>query len=334
MFDLNSQTIVYVLCPSYFKTGGTELAHQLVKEINSLGGKAKITYYGKEERKINPAFLEYVSEFENIEDVRDESENVLIIPEVIPEIASEYQNIQKCVWWMSVDNFTVGHVFREHVKRNGWYKAIEHIIRGKFVLGLNKVDPAIHHLYQSEYARQFLAANGVHHAARLSDYINDTYINDEESIEQSVDKREDIVLYNPKKGYEFTQKLIKHKNINWVPLQNMTNEEVKAMLSKAKVYIDFGNHPGKDRFPREAAISGCCVITGLDGAAGNEVDISISNRFKIPANSVNVNRIIETIDDCIHHYRERVIEFAGYRKMIRQEHSLFVDDVRKLFLVK
>lgn len=331
MFNLSPQTVVYVLCPSYFKTGGTELAHQLVKEINRIGGKARITYYGKDERIINPVFLEYVSEFENIEEVNDEKENVLIIPEVIPEIARKFKKIQKCVWWMSVDNFTTGHVFWDHVNQNGWLKAIEHVVRGKFVFGLDKIDPTIHHLYQSEYAKQFLLSNGIPDCEQLSDYINDAYINDEESIKRGIYQRENIVLYNPKKGYEFTKQLIEHTDIQWVPLQNMTNEEVKAMLSKAKVYIDFGNHPGKDRFPREAAISGCCVVTGLDGSAGNRIDIPISDKFKMSASPENIHRITETIGDCVRNYGERIIEFEKYREMIRNEHRVFVQDVRRLF---
>ena len=33
-------------------------------------------------------------------------------------------------------------------------------------------------------------------------------------------------------------------------LIGMTTEEMRSCMSKSKVYIDFGNHPGKDRIPR------------------------------------------------------------------------------------
>lgn len=41
------------------KTGGTELAHQLVYTICKLGGNAEITYYGDKntQKEINPAFM-------------------------------------------------------------------------------------------------------------------------------------------------------------------------------------------------------------------------------------------------------------------------------------
>ena len=30
--------------------------------------------------------------------------------------------------------------------------------------------------------------------------------------------------------------------------ENLTTKQVKELLLKSKVYIDFGNHPGKDRY--------------------------------------------------------------------------------------
>ncbi|WP_225361560.1 hypothetical protein [Limosilactobacillus reuteri] len=43
--NIRKNTIIYVGCPAFNNTGGTELAHQLVREINELGGHAKILYY-------------------------------------------------------------------------------------------------------------------------------------------------------------------------------------------------------------------------------------------------------------------------------------------------
>ncbi len=38
-------------------------------------------------------------------------------------------------------------------------------------------------------------------------------------------------------------------------------------MRKAKLYIDFGYHPGKERMPREACLLDCCLIIGKDGSA-------------------------------------------------------------------
>ena len=64
-----------------------------------------------------------------------------------------------------------------------------------------------YHLYQSYYAKYFLEKNNIYNKAYLSDYINDIF------LEQSIDYcgKQNIVLYNPRKGMEFTKKLLKSR---------------------------------------------------------------------------------------------------------------------------
>lgn len=88
-------------------------------------------------------------------------------------------------------------------------------------------------------------------------------------------------------------------DVNWVPLVNMTNDQVKQKMLNSKVYIDFGNHPGKDRFPREAAISGCCIITGKRGAANYYEDVRIPEKFKFNQYKTKPENIIHRIRECL-----------------------------------
>ena len=103
----------------------------------------------------------------------------------------------------------------------------------------------------------------------------------------------------------------------------MTTEEVKQLLAKSKVYIDFGHHPGKDRFPREAAIMGCCIITGQRGAAGNGRDIEIPSKYKFKDSTAAIPQICCTIEDCLEHYEDRIDDFTEYRNKIWQEKAQF-----------
>lgn len=107
MLNITKNSIIYVICPSDIKTGGTELAHQLVYQINRLGLQAKIAYFnsGKNSTKINKAFKCYVDNFVNLTDIKDVSDNIIIIPEGYPLFLKNYCKSQKCIWWMSVDNF-------------------------------------------------------------------------------------------------------------------------------------------------------------------------------------------------------------------------------------
>ena len=330
MFHTTKDTLLYVLCPGYYKTGGTELAHQLVSEVNSQGGKAYIVYYDNAEKGINPEFTKYTNNFITLKDVVDNKDNIIIAPEIIPEILNSYKHIQKSVWWMSVDNFTKNRGLLNVLKYYGVLNGIKLILRGKATIVNGKIDKKIAHLYQSEYAKIFLKKRGASRIARLSDYINDIYIDKHNSQA----KKEDVVLYNPKKGYAITKKIIKNSpDITWIPLQNMTNTQVCQLLHGSKVYIDFGNHPGKDRFPREAAISGCSIITNKNGSAANDVDIPINDNYKFDK-PYNIQKITAQIRTCLNDYDRTIADFNQYRQTILNEKRIFKEDVNKLFITK
>lgn len=145
-------------------------------------------------------------------------------------------------------------------------------------------------------------------------------------------KKEDLVLYNPKKGYEFTKKLIAFSpNINWVPLTGMTRSELIDIVKRAKVYIDFGYHPGKDRLPRECAMNGCCIITGYKGSAAFYEDVMIPCDYKFKDSRKSIPSIIKRINWTLSNYDTAINDFEEYRKTIRNEESEFHREVSRLF---
>lgn len=330
MLNISKTSIIYVLCPSYNKTGGTELAHQLVYAINQIGQNAQITYFenGNNPMDVNPAFKRYVDAYTNICDVVDSSENVIIIPEINTKYEKNFKKMQKCIWWMSVDNYTKWNHIATAYQNFGLWSTIKGVLKGRLkVSPYPHFDENIIHFYQSEYARDFLEKSGITRIHRLSDYLNDEYLN----VDFNTD-RKDFVLYNPRKGFKFTKRLIASApDITWIPLQNMTTEQVKDTLLHSKVYIDFGNHPGKDRFPREAAMCGCCVITGKRGSASFFEDIPIDEEFKFDESKNSICAIINKIRTCLKEYENQSNKFERYRDFIRNEYALFQKDVDSIF---
>ncbi len=202
------------------------------------------------------------------------------------------------------------------------------IINGTIIFHKNDYKKAKYHLCQSYYAIDFLKNRDIKNIEYLSDNINDTYIN----IKDNQKERKNTVLYNPKKGYKFTKKIIKKtKETSFIPIKNLNTEEVKELLLKSKVYIDFGNHPGKDRFPREAAMCGCCIITGKRGAAKYYEDVTIEDEFKFEDKKRNINKIIEKIELCLNDYENQNKKFNNYRKVISTEKEKFIKDIEKIF---
>lgn len=338
--------MIYVLCPGAFKTGGTELLHQLVYQINKLANNqdATIVYYGDNTK--NPEIKEFDKYIDGRwireNEVNEDKNNIFIFPETGLSEFNKFKLGKKYIWWLSVDNFNVSGSyigfsgFKNIFNQRGFYHTIGGILKGKIKRQKKAIEQADMHLFQSYYAADFLKHLGILESkkAYLSDYINDIYFDD---IGQFNDKvRKNVVLYNPKKGYNFTKKLISQSNneINWVPLINMTNDEVKNTLLSSKVYIDFGNHPGKDRFPREAAILGCCIITDKRGSAGNNKDIPILSKYKFADTNENVSSILNQIKFCLNNYEESMKDFQEYRNRIKREKSEFEVDCKHIFKYK
>jgi len=117
----------------------------------------------------------------------------------------------------------------------------------------------------------------------------------------------------------------------WVPLVNMTKEQIIQKLLSSKIYIDFGNHPGKDRLPREAALCGCCIITGKRGAAGNNVDITIPSKYKFADAIESIPMIVKQIELILNQYDLCSSDFDTYRSHIKREKELFENQARSIF---
>jgi hypothetical protein len=111
----------------------------------------------------------------------------------------------------------------------------------------------------------------------------------------------------------------------------MTKEQIKKQLQSSKIYIDFGNHPGKDRFPREAAICGCCILTGKSGAAENDVDISIPSRYKFDDTIESIPIIVKQIEVILNNYELCINDFNSYVSRIKNEKALFEKQVSSIF---
>ena len=187
----------------------------------------------------------------------------------------------------------------------------------------------VEHLSQCAYISDFLKRNGCK-SALLSDYINEQFV--KECDLDIHPKKRDIVLYNPLKGMEFTQNLIKSsKGIEFVPLEGMSPSEVIKVLRESKVYIDFGNHPGKDRFPREAALMGCAIITGKRGSAGNEIDVPIPAAYKIQDKMENIPLIISLIERIFRNFALASNDFSDYRRLIMDERHVFEAEVQEFY---
>ena len=334
--------VFYVLCPFKAVSGGPELLHQLVFALNSLNYTAFIAYTHPSSNfdaiDIIPSeYKIYVEDYRYIDDIEDSDESVIIVPEAVSYMILQFQKARKVLWWLSVDNYFNQKKLKYNIRRVGLFKGVADWVywnvlclcgKDPHYLRIHDIPSNVYHLVQSRYAADFIVSNGILNYQYLSDYLNESFIEKAVNKQNNRCDKSEIIIYNPKKGIEFTKKLIKYsKGLHFIPLINMTRDEMSNIMSKAKVYIDFGNHPGKDRIPREAAISGCCIITGRKGAAANSEDIMIPETFKFNQTVFDIPRIYEKIEDCINNYTERVKEFDSYIEKIKNEKQIFLHQV-------
>lgn len=341
---VKENTVVYVACPALSATGGPELLHQLVHSLRINGVNAYMFYQPSMLNPVHDAYKIYANPF--VETIEDDNRNVIIVPEEksFIDLLAKYSSIRKIIWWLSVDNYYIrfnlaSRIMNKLSRYTSIFENYSYEVRAKALsktsdlLKVDQIANASFHFVQSYYAYEHLVEKGIDNSKilRLSDYVNDSFLSvDLESVKT---RKKDIVIYNPKKGFHYTKKIIRSlRDINFIALQNMTRQEVLDTMVSSKVYIDFGNHPGKDRMPREAALCGNCIITGRRGSAGNSVDVSIPEKYKFEDTVENMKQVGEVIRSCLVDYERRVEDFSSYRERIRNEKAVFENDVRSIFL--
>ncbi|KFF63528.1 hypothetical protein IW01_19525 [Pectobacterium brasiliense] len=311
---------VYICCPGNAITGGPELLHQFVDTLRNMNVDASILYYPFDINYKQPDnYAHYNIKISNFNDI-DTTNSVVIVPEVATRYIRFFTKATVCVWWLSLDNYFPAHP-------DLWSSKIRYIISiiRKTRYPIYKMRKLIN-ITQSEYARLYLEHRGIS-AITVTDYLNDAHLNT--NFDNSTKKN--VIVYNPKKGIEITQQLIsKNKDFNFIAIENMTPKQVGDLFKESKLYIDFGSHPGKDRLPREAAIAGCCIITGRKGSAANEYDVPIPTRFKLDDHiEIDNDSFRKIVNEIFSGFEEQSKLFISYREKIKNEPTCFKRQVAK-----
>ena len=293
---------IYIACLKNLVTGGIELLHQLCHELDSYEDTdAYIWFEDGKDAYIPDCYKEYGNRF--VVDGNPDKDIVLIFPEVwvSKTFYPKYAEHQKVIYFMSVDYYVA------NIPKNLYLKFPKDTI----------------FMVQSWFAYWYLQGKGIE-SIYVTDYLNDEYMNADLSKPR---KRQ--ILYNPKKGLEITKQIMAElPDEKFIPIENMTVAEIKSLMEESMLYIDFGNHPGKDRIPREAAMCGCCVITNTEGSA---YYVDVSTPFKIDMKTEgSLGRVVKQIETCLDDYNYFKDTLKAYRELIRQEKTQFKEGVRKL----
>jgi hypothetical protein len=308
-----------ILCPRKTLTGGPEALHQLGAALVAAGLDVAMVYIPlRRDNETPDKFRHYGVPVELRLD--DADDVVVIVGETATDWVWRVRRATVLIWWLSVDF---------HFKRpEKWTKRAKLWLRER--LPHNRAyafqpHARVRHAWQSEYARQFLLRRGVTDALPLTDYIAPALTVPEAEVPHA--PRRNVCLYNPRKGWAFTQQLIAAcagSGIEFLPLQGYTEAQLRELFGSSKLYIDFGEHPGRDRIPREAAASGCIVVTGRRGSADNAVDVPLPDFYKVDERTPDVLTLLHErlVAVCADDAEHRAAQ-APYRAWIRPQREHF-----------
>lgn len=330
---------VYVLYPKGVRTGGPEALHQLVHGLRALGVPAALVPHPDTVgRERVTAYRRYDAPEARLP--RDVAGSVVIAPEIHVRELDQFREARTFCWWLSIDN---SPLFRAERRFADWRagladpwrlrdakSALDLVRRGmsRWRLRLRRSE----HLAQSEYARLYLADRLGIDAASLSDYLP-TNTTPEFVQRKGSHSALPRVAYNPAKGARLTDGVIAAmgRDVTWDPISGLSHEGVTEHLSQADVYMDLGPHPGRDRMPREAALSGAVTIVARRGSGALPQDVPIPDGHKVSVVQTDpVAGAVEVLRRVMNNADQAFRDQAPYRRWIAGQEDQFRVEVEQL----
>ncbi|MGH6992548.1 MAG: hypothetical protein ACREEH_04350 [Caulobacteraceae bacterium] len=312
---------VVILC-SRGSSGGEEALHQLCDAMIGAGVRVRLLYCPFSRKNERPAkFAHYRGAQITRAEVPEGA--LIVIPEVYTWLVGEFPRSPIVIWWLSVDNYRGSKSLRYAVG-NGFF--------GRRYLGPERLrghERVALHLAQSLYALDFIERHAFEPRAWLSDYIGEAFLAAGPRVDPT--RKDDIVLYNPAKLTAPARRFIEGEGaFRFQPIAGLTEYEVIDLLARAKVHIDFGTHPGKERIPREAATMGCCVLTNRRGSAPS--DVLIPEMYQLDDDAPDFaarahDLVSRVLDDFPTHHAA----LASYRAAVAAERESFLSEAAPVF---
>ncbi len=318
---------VFVLAPAELVSGGPDCLHRLVSTLNELGARAFMSYLPYSDAHTVPETYRRLYEIPTAPPV-DAPDNLIVIPEAMTKRARDFHRARRAIWWLSVDHF-IGYAGQgDHVRRR---RLILHDVRSLLRARTSRLTwpemRRVEHYAETSYSQDFLRRRRIA-SAPLRDPVNDIFL----SVAPSGGRR-NVVAYNPAKGMHYTQAVLDAlAPIPAIELRGYTHEQLINVLREVKVYVDFGYFPGAERMPREALLSGACIVVGRRGAAGNGQDYPIPSAYKIDHTMPDFasdarDAVLRIFDD----FETSSADFDPFRESLRAGPTTFVEDVQRLF---
>ena len=328
---------IFVLYHKGLRTGGPEALHQLVDMLRELGQDA---YLVPHPHTAHNSRVEQYNVYNAPEapEIVDSPENVVVFPETYIYEMPKVKLARRMCWWLSIDNsltFMAERMWQRNTaglvdKAKEGAVPFARMWKNRVNPGMLRKDRDVVHLVQSSYAWAFIATRLDVVPSLLSDYTPNAEF---QGTPESPRNRQ-LVTYNPAKGGHLIDAVRAQcpPSIEWRPIAGMTRSEVVATLQGCGIYLDLGHHPGKDRMPREAALSGALTVVARRGSGAFYADVPVPWEHKVTPGRDEVPTAAAMLPRLIDNFDAEVAKQDTYRSAILNERSRFKSEVEDVFV--
>lgn len=357
---------IYIVCPPRVQTGGPEALHQLCGLLNNHPSihNAYMLYIQENDigeiihiRAPSATPVPYRNyNCPHAPSLPSRLPNELIIyPECWTHLIDSYPMCQTAIYWLSVDNNhgkfkqfhrkDILHLYQCYYAKN---YLLSHLTPPENILEMTEYVSPSRFPNESAVEGGFRDLDVIYNPSKGVHYTDEIRARSEEGYKRggssSTTRSSSYLPTAPVVGSSANDNTNKpttsslNTKMKFRPIgegiggrQRITPEEVTSLLLRSKVYIDFGQHPGMDRLPREAALCGCIIVTNGEGAAGFSKDYPIPEEYRVRKFDTDVIHTIlrKSLDE----FETRRHHFDDYRKWIMGQFNRMEDCVN-VFLNK
>lgn len=327
MIPYKNTSKIIIFCPPKKVTGGPEALHQLSNKLYELNYDNIFMHYVPQRQNAKAKNYD-IYKTQEIHTFEDSPENILIIPESMTVLIKKYPKSQKVIWWLSVDFYKILMDYR--IRKQSFFTKLFYKQTDKEYHFENL--PNVFQWAQSHRSSVYLKDHNIpeNKIDYVCDYINPIFLNKNQVINKDLSNK--TILYNPKKGKKEISELIKNSpELTWIPIQNMNAHQIKDLMAKSLLYVDFGENPGRDKMLRESISQDCCIISGRNGSSAYYEDLMIPDEYKFDFNLEKIPAILEKIKDVLDNYSSHIPYFKTYKDMVLAEETVFEEKLKEIF---
>ncbi|MBM17532.1 MAG: hypothetical protein CL947_00505 [Epsilonproteobacteria bacterium] len=320
---------ILIVCPPSI-TGGPEALCQLNYELQQLSfevhmlwlshyehvQKVEINgnwYISAQQHDLSPDvfYQKYNTKYLDHNFLLDTS-SLVIMPEIYGDFLPFFSPAKKAFYWLSIINFEISDV-------NKICQILVSHHRPDFIECI--------HLSDAPWISKKLFDFNIH-SYLIEAPISQRYLHNKASCKD----KQNVITYFPRKGAELAQTFINLNPDNmYLPIQNFTEQQVIDALDSAKIYIDFGHFPGKDRIPREALARNCIIFIHNQNCGSDYDSFPIDDYFKFTDNDVTSGVLQQKIAHTLKNFNHMHLKQSSARNKIYNEQQNFKQQIADLF---